>query len=51
MSKTELQLPALHHKTAEEDFKKEFFEIGKDYIPGSVKLGVIGRTVQWTLTK
>jgi predicted acetyltransferase len=35
MSEIELQLPALHHKTAAEDFKNEFFEREEKYIPGS----------------
>jgi predicted acetyltransferase/CRP-like cAMP-binding protein len=31
----ELKLPAIHHKTAAEDFKNEFFEIGERIINGS----------------
>jgi predicted acetyltransferase len=35
MSEIELQLPALHHKAAAEDFKNEFFETQEQVIYGS----------------
>ena len=35
MNEIELQLPTLHHKTAAEDFKNDFFEKEEKYIPGS----------------
>jgi predicted acetyltransferase len=35
MNELELQLPALHHKIAAQNFKNEFFEIQEQLIPGS----------------
>jgi len=38
INKIEFQLPTLHHKTAAENFKNEFFEIQEHFIPGSAML-------------
>jgi predicted acetyltransferase len=50
MSKVELQLPALYHKTAAEDFKKDFFEIQENYIPGCDKFHDMGYEAWLTRT-
>jgi len=38
MTEIELQLPTLHHKTAAENFKNDFFENQEHEIPGSAML-------------